>query len=473
LPFSVDTRRERACSASYYPLLSTELTFRRIPAFLSEMPLLTAVLLLPLTCGPFATAPRYVLRAGERIDYRRSVTLDTDNAIPFEETIQLYVLESTPVDAHLLAIRIRDGAPTGALQFRVSDRGHFTLPEETRNRADSANDLFELFPSLAPALDNQDAWIGQPDLFGCVLRQRRTAADASSLQIRFTVDDPTGVSGFVGDRAEGVYWIDTAAGLMTRWEMTRINPRQNRRATIRCDLVGRESVGSAWLDKRRAELERFIRTQRIEDGLLEEVETQPARVEGTIRRIEHTWGEYLAQPPRDPDSPLRRVAEVCEHRSAALAPGLRERAALAAQWLGAPAAHWSLQNTAGETITSESVRKGVTVECFWSAASTPSLRMFSVLEGLRDERLPDPPSIVFINLDSDVVAARRAAAACARDLLSVFSGPPMEGEMPATLPIVRILDASGRVRRVHVGWCTSLVQTVKDVAAGKREPPRP
>lgn len=433
---------------------------------------LLATALLLISSSSATAAPRYILRAGERIEYRRSVTLDAENAIPFEEIIQLYVLEATPVDSHVLAIRIRDGAPTGGLHFRVSDRGRFTLPEETRNRAENANDLLQLFPTLAPALDKQDAWLGEPDLFGCTLRQRRAATDASSLQVRFTTDDPTGVSGFVGESAEGVYWFDTAAGLVTRWEMTRVSDRQHRKATTRCELVGRESVDPAWLDKRRAELERFIRTQRIEDGLLDEIETQPARVENTIRRIEQVWGEYLAQPPRDPASPLRRVAEVCERRAAALAPGLRERAALAAQWLGAPAAHWSLQNTAGETVTSESVRKGVTVECFWSIASTPSLRMFAVLDRLRDERLPDPPGIVFVNLDSDVVAARRAAAACSHGMLTVFSGPPMDGELPATLPIVRVLDASGRVRRVHVGWRASLGQSVRDLVGVKPDATR-
>jgi hypothetical protein len=283
------------------------------------------------------------------------------------------------------------------------------------------------------------------------------------MQVRFTMEDPTGVCDFLNDSTEGVYWLDANAGLLTRLEMTHYSGRERRKRTIRCELAGREQMDSAWLERRRLELVRFIRAQQIEDGLHDELGTHPERVNGTIRRSEHLWGEYLVQPPRDESSPLRRVAEACERRARALAPALRERAALASEWIGAPAAQWSLQDMNGGTVTSETVRKGVTVECFWSSTSPASLRMLAVLQRLRGEIGTDLPSIVCLNLDSDPVAFRRASAACAGDLVSVHAGPPMQGEMPATLPIVRVLDASGRVRRVHFGWRASLAELVRSV----------
>ena len=409
-------------------------------------------------------APRYALRAGERIEYRRTVSLEIENAATFEEIIQLIVLEAGPTGAHVLAIRVRDETPASAVHFRVSDRGQIVVPEETLARPETAYDLYELFPMLAPALDDQTVWLGEPDLFECRLRQRRVAVDGPSVQVRFTMEDATGVSDFLGDSTEGVYWFDGDAGLMTRREMTRYSGAERRKRTIRCQLIGRETLDDAWIDRRRAEWARFVRTQQIEDGLLDELGTHPERVNGTIRRLEHVWEEFLAQPPRDQASPLRRVADACQRRSKALSPVLRERAALAAQWIGAPAAEWSLQDAAGETVISETVRKGVSVECFWSVSATPSLRMFAVLERLRTERLPTPPSIICLNVDSDLAAARRAADKCGRGLLTVFSGPPIDGELPASMPIVRILDESGRVRRVHVGWRASLSDSIRAVA---------
>ncbi|MBI5864886.1 MAG: hypothetical protein HZB38_10330 [Planctomycetes bacterium] len=424
------------------------------------------LLAVSLCMNCLAGTPRYTFRAGDSIEYRRTITDDDGKAAA--ERIEFHVHTRQSDSAGMLAIVSREGGPpTAILWFDVNDRGQIRVGDEMRTRLEPADGVFELLPTLAPALGDQEQWLGEPDEFGRILRQRRVAETGASLQVRFEGEDPTGVSGVVGDALEGAYWFDAEAGLVTRVDAKRVQGGRHA-VRVHSELIGRETLKAEQISREARMLDRLRRVFRVEDAFLDELTAQPARVETNIRRLEHIWSEFLDQPPRDPQSVFSRFAEAQRQRAVSAARGLRERAQLAGQWLGAPAAQWSLQDEAGKTVTSESVRKGVTVECFWSSKSSASLRMLATLAKLPAEWGPsDPLGVACINLDADLAAGQRAARACSQGVLTVFSGPPIQGETPYDLPVMRILDEKGRVVRVLFGWRPSILEAVRS-AAGRR-----
>src|SRR4030095_4539833 len=97
---------------------------------------------------------------------------------------------------------------------------------------------------------------------------------------------------------------------------------------------------------------RYLSALRVEDGILDEALAHPERGSQIEQRVERSWQAFL-DAARDPDSPL---CDLARGRLAHLSDDLsriRERVQLAEEWFAKPAAQWSLQDLAGETIRSE------------------------------------------------------------------------------------------------------------------------
>ena len=91
------------------------------------------------------------------------------------------------------------------------------------------------------------------------------------------------------------------------------------------------------------------------------------------------------------------------------------------------------------------------VECLWST-ETPGF--FATLAALRDvqPQLTQPGvRIICLNMDVDVPRARRMIERLPADLTHVLAGPLRAVDQPPRLPVLRVLDRGGVVRRLWIG----------------------
>jgi hypothetical protein len=423
----------------------------------------------PAQAGP---SLRYRLDVGDRLVYERHVQvvpLD-GRAAPerYTEQLQLCCLsrereETLLLLADLTRIANQQVQPARGAVFKLDRRGHRRFSNEVLVRVAELEPLFETLPILPRPLEADSTWLTDPDRFGRRWRCTRAAIARPAegpVRVDFELADPTGAAEILGQAQRGSYWFDSQAGIVVRVESESSDRSANRRTLVVTRLHTKLKQDALWCERRIAETQRFLHTLRLEDRLLEQVVTEPARVEQILPHVERLWAELILDLSREPQSPLRRLAQGQRARLADELDGYREQAALARQWIGKEAAHWSLQTPDDETIRSETVRDRFVVECFWSASSLWSLRSFDMLRRLQEQLPAEDFRIVCLNIDADAAAGRRAARLCGAGLTHVLAGAPVGGEPPRELPVFRVLDRDSRVLRVYFGWQPALAERI-------------
>lgn len=445
----------------------------------------TALVVL-LASGHAAAAPpaRYALTEGDWLTYewraestRRDAATASDR-VESHATIQVWCLGREGDEWLLLGLvtrRIDDVnlAPRG-LYFHVNERGVKRLPEECLSRGGDLDAVLDLFPECRPALMSSPTWTTTADIFGrrwVCTPPGDTAGDDPA--VSFRLDDSSGVSAALGMTVRGKYVFDRVRGVLRESRQTIETPRDATAVSVR--LLRRNSVPAGWRLRRMTELDSFRRTLRMEDRYLASLEREPARAEAALARLGAIWiellGEFAATGALDnptggvavPRSPLMEMARGQRETLDVRRGLLRERARLASEWNGRRAPQWSLLDRDGQTVTSESTRDRPSLECFWRSDDLGSLRMMQTLGRLREHFPQDALRIVCINMDQESQAARRAADLCAGGFLHVFAGPPVGADLPAELPVCRLIEKDGRIVRVFVGWRYSLVEEVAAV----------
>lgn len=373
--------------------------------------------------------------------------------------IQLWCLERTGEEWLLLAAltRTRAGAaePACGGVLYVDAGGRRRFPEQTATRLGPLEPVLDLLPVLPTAIQREREWYSAPDLYGrrwhCTVRGP-DAEHAGHLRIDYAVDEGAGIAALLDRTIAGRFWFDQAAGGITRVESEQLDRRRQTRTTSTAQLVQQRRERAAWAGRRAAEVQRFLRAQRHEDRLLHEIVTRPAEFERTLAGLDRLWSAFRSDVAGHEGSPLALLAEARRAALRALAPALRARSALGRRWMEQPALPWSLQDAAGATLTSEEVRQGVVIEFFWSADSEWALRALDPLRQLQAALRTERAQLLCYNLDRDLERAQRAIAACGGGLRHVLGGPLREVEHFPELPVVRVLDADGRVRDVWLGW---------------------
>jgi len=447
-----------------------------------------ALLAAPVLAGP---PLRFRLAVGDRLIYERHVRvsgLGDEAAIERHmQQLQLWCLDRAAegealVLAEVLPVVEQRAGPSRGTVFFVDERGRRRFADEVLARVDLGDGepaaapldaIFELLPTLPPALHTAPDWLTEPDHFGrcwrCTpappARTPAAAADAGAtgdglVRIDWQLEDPTGVAAARGVRQRGASWFDAQAGLIVRVESETVNLTARRRVLTMTRLYARRRETPHWCARRAAEVERFLYTLRLEDRLIDQVVTEPQRIGQILPRFDRIWAELLYELPEAGESPVRRLAESARRAAQDRLADYRERAELAGQWLGAPAAHWSLQTPEGRTLRSEALRDRIVVECFWSAESAACLRSFQMLRQLQQRLPPERFRVVCINIDADAESGRRVARLCGAELVHVLAGPPIGGLPPRELPVFRILDPRSRVLAVDFGWQPRLADKI-------------
>lgn len=435
-------------------------------------------LVLALAAAPPASAPnvdppdlRYALAPGDRLVYQRLAivaSLDT-GAVEQQITdqIQIWPLEQRG-DQWLLLLDLRhiaDGRmePVHGALMLIDERGRRRTTPAMLTRVADMEAAFDLLPGLPAPVDRGDEWTTPPDAYGRLWQCRREGPDAereNAVRVSFTMQDPTGVAEFLGERRSGRFWFDAEAGIVTRIESELRHRTAGVVVQAKCKLVERRRESGRWLIQRTEEAKQLLQALDNEAGLLADVLNQPAEIDSVLRRLERAWSGVAADAA---DSPIRAIAAANQRRLDASAGMLRQAAARSATWMNRPPYNWSLQTPDGGTLRSADLRDRPLVECYWSADSLWGLRSLEMMRrfAARVGGGEDAPvRVVCLNMDRDAALARRAIATCGGGLTHVLAESLSANEPELDFPTVRLIDRDGRVRHVLVGWRPDLYETL-------------
>lgn len=424
------------------------------------------------------SGPRLTWRwsVGDRLVYERRaqvVRLSDGREIErFAEQIQVWVLKREEPRHQLLleASRIEDGAalPPRALLVEVEPRGQTQVSDECLRDALELDYLLDLLPTLPPALGDNDHWATEPDFVGRRWRCRRGELDAGrGVAIDVELDDASGASECLGQSARGRTWFDPRLGAVSRVEIER---RDATRDLLTLSVIQYHDTlpqDERWRLAATEQLERWLSAERLEQRALLDLWRQPRNVDSALARLQRRWEEYLTGFPRGSRSPYESLGRTRLLAVPERSAGWKERARLAEAWINRRSPDWRLPTPEGEMLTSAELRSTACIEFFWSVKSEGSLRSFEALRRAQAEfsaqPINDPGAsqpaamapkvrIVCINLDNDVEAASQAARTVGAGLTHVLAGA-RAGEIPAAhLPVWRVVDPAGEIRRVDFGW---------------------
>lgn len=346
------------------------------------------------------------------------------------------------------------GGPMRGAIFSVDKRGERTLSPATQRRLAAVEAAFAVIPVLRSALSSELTWQSSPDHDGCRRLCTRTGPDAAAnghIRVEYRVEDPTGVFEARGVSRTGVFWFDPTAHVVSRVE----SREEDRTAGVRTDTViklrHRTRNQDNWSALRAAEARRYVRMLQTEDRLHDAILREPGKIELRLTRLARLWTSFVADIDAGAKSPLRLLAEARRRRLEQDAHRVRARARYVQQWLGRTAPPWTLQTPTGRTLASEALRDQTVVECFWSSAAAAGPRILPSVRRLQDGVADEGMKIVCLNMDDDFVRSRQTANIAGKGLTHVLAASlaPV-AELPE-LPVFRLIDRSGRIRRIVFG----------------------
>ncbi len=421
------------------------------------------LLLVASGAAPADNALIYRLEPGDRLVYqRREIVTPLDGSGPARQTtgqVQIWCFQQDAQTAlvllDLMPAPDEPGVPSSAVVVYVGKTGRRQLPAEIPTRLAPLDPALDLLPLLPLTARSAARWTTPPDPFGrrwsCVARGA-DAAHHGHQRIDFVVEEPPGFQELLERSRRGVFWFDAAAGCVTRLETEAVDRRQNTRTQVVAVFDQKLHHPPRWAARRVDETVRFLRALRCEDRLLHEIITRPAEVPRTRKKLDQLWAAFKSDVDGRAGSPFARLAEDRRISLRGMADSFPARAALGGRWLNEPARPWSLQDLDGHTLTSETARREVLIECFWSAETIWGLRVLDSMRRLQAERTIPPVRVLCYNMDEDWPRARQAIQRCGRRLTHVFGEPLRDVERLPELPVVRVVDADGVVRGLWIGW---------------------
>jgi len=428
---------------------------------------LAGVVLLAMTAAAAAEpALRYRLEPGTCLVYEHRATVfagsDTEAGTTRTSEVQVWCLQRSGSGVLLLVVLAPpvegQAAPARSALLYVDENGRRRLPEGTITRLGAVDPALDILPMLPLTTAHLGAWTTPEDVFARRWRCTSRGPDPAQPdyeQVAFELDDPAGVMEVLGQARSGQFWFDREAGHVVRCAAETRDEQAGTRTHTSTTLRRRATRSATWAARRAEEAERYLRTLRHEDRLLGEVTNRPAELTRTLQQLDQLWATFAADVDGRAGSPFAQIAESRRQQLRADAGVLRARAALALRWLNQPARTWSLQDASGTAMTSERVRRGVVIECFWSASTPDGLRVLEPLRRWTTEPGHPVVPVLCYNMDFNLAVARRAIERCGSGLTQIIGGPLQDVEGLREFPVIRVVDGAGLGRGVWVGWDTT------------------
>ncbi|MBU0637555.1 MAG: hypothetical protein KKB50_01720 [Planctomycetes bacterium] len=419
---------------------------------------------------------RYGLRVGDWLTYERRALVVSlaDRQQRWETFDRIQVRCLTEREGDLLVLldstRLVSGqaGPLRGLLVYLDSRGQRRWPPGMKTRIGPLETLLDVVPPLRPAAEPRATWRGPPDVYGRRWRCTRIGADErrrGTIKCEYEVEDPTGVSEIMGQTHSGRFWLDPEGQVVTRIEARVVDEQSAQQTDVVTTLRQRARLDEGWCSRRTTETPRYLCVLQSEDRLRDELVRQSERAEQVFRGLERVWSAFRADLEPNANSPFAALGQTRRQALPHEEVALRAQARYAAYWLGRVAQAWSLQDVAGQSCNSEALRGKVTIEYLWSSESVWGLRGLQVLRRLQDELAGAAVNVVALNLDQDSLRGQRAAKRCGYGLTVVLAGPLQSIEAPPEYPVLRVLDSTGVVRRVVLGWRWSYADVVKPMLA--------
>lgn len=448
-------------------------------------------LLLPLLARS-AEPLRYRFNTGDWYIYEREIT--ASDRPPVRDRIELWCLDTRPAEMTLL---VNTAAPTAGesgrgpaderrdsveaargVLVRIDPAGLPTFPAEMLRSAAELEPLFDLLPITQGPFDPADAWRSRATP-ARLQWQCRTEGGGAVQKVDFRADDLGGMVAASGLDRSGSFWFDRVRGVVNRVDCTELSPG-GRRLTTSIRLKHHVRNDEKWCAQRVDEARAFLGRCVRQEALLDDIVFGRVAVADAVAANRRGWVAYVRDLPARAQSPFAPLAEARALRLEQAAPALVRLRDFAAGVLDRPAFTWALQDAHGATWTSEEVRSGWTLECFWSARNVASLRMLETLRtaGLDDAvtRAPEsqePPKprtnvrTIGLNVDADPLLAARAMESCGHGFPQLLAESLVITSLPPELPYVRLIDPAGVVRGVFFGWRPDIGAQVDGIVPGR------
>jgi len=423
----------------------------------------------------------YRLEPGAYREYGRTVTrVRTGGTAPLvtRETVRVWAVARTG-DEVLLLVAVGRAAddPAGPASGLV-------LHVDASGRRRIAAEALVLWPNLAPAFDAlpvvplrvepERRWDSPPDPLGlrwrCIGHGPDPAQDGAT-RVEFSVEDTTCGAELLPESRSGRFWFDAARGGLLVLDAEADDGR-GPRTRVHVQLVRVASESAAWAERRAEEATRFLRTLRSEARLRDALVREPATRDRTLAELDRLWSTFVSDVEQG-RSPFVEIAENRRRELRADAERWRSRAALAERWLGRPAPPWSLQDAAGQTVTSEALRTGIVLEYFWTARTRFGWLALDDLRRAGPELREPPVRVLCYQMDGDASRAPAAVAACGRGLTHVLGAPLQFVDPLPDEPVLRLLDRDGRVAALWVGWPLDVAGACEAARTAARAPTAP
>lgn len=429
------------------------------------------------------SAPRYEWTPGVCWVYDRAASITPESGPParVEDRIRVWRLAADGGDRLVLIdlTRLIDGAvqPGHVAVVYADAAGQVRVPPESGARLLAAPELLHVIAPL-PAATSEDAeWVSPPDFLGRRLRCGRDGGSATSPQYRFARHAPAGPLALYDESFDGRFTFDAADGRVARVEARRVD--RVRGVTIEETIEFRDQLSHAldWARRRAEEAGKLLRAMSYEDRMLHDALSGESEGRGLGERFDRIWPTFRTQVDARGGSPLAPMVDSLAALGQRLRPQLEVRAALGARWMNKPAERWTLQTPTLETVTSETLRRDVVIEVYWTSTSIVSLHALSQLVELRHGALAsEPVTVLAVNVDRDLVRGRAAAARLDGELTPLLGADVFGAERLAVVPLVRAIDRAGVVRGLWGGylgetkWLVDLVRRLAGEAGPKHEP---
>lgn len=406
---------------------------------------------------------RYRFQPGRQLtyEYRQTVTSTGSDSLLQQATDQVHILclQRQAGEAYFLlnwqrTVDSRPQPTAGALLY-CDNAGRRRLPPETSAQLTRLDPALDLLPMLPLGAEADAVWATPPDHFGRQWRYTSRGPDTTRdghLLIEFALEGPRALVDLLGHSRSGRLWFDPTGGCVSRFEAEEVDRRGQHRTQVVATLQQTAIQTSAWTARRVEEANRFLRASRHEERLLADVALLPEELPRTLAQLDKLWTGFRTDTESRSNSPFLALADGRRQQVHVDSNLLQTRAKVGLRWMNQPARPWSLQNPAGQTLMSETVRAGVVIECFWSFESVSGLRVLESCRGLQVDRGPNAVRVICYNMDNDVELARRLIAEAGEGLTHILAGPLQDAETLPEFPVVRVVDRQGLIRGVWIGW---------------------
>lgn len=399
--------------------------------------------------------PQYKLTVGTHHAFHRVELVSQDHQQVSREEYELRLWTLAQANTGTLVLITQHptantpGDVTGLLAI-VSPNGRRHWPPALVNHVDEQIELLDLLPILPGPVQQQSDWTSAADLFHRT--QHCRGSGSNPLRVEFELHDPVLAHFGMAPSRTGHYEFNVAAGRLERLESTETDPTTNQTRQVIITHRSSRQFTSSWSTRRAAEAERYLRTHSRADNIMHEIFNNPHTLDAGLDRLQRLWSGFLADLDSEAGSPFRLLARAQRNLNDTERRQLRQRLEIGRAWAGNPARTWTLSTPTGDTVTSETLRNGPVIECFWSSQSPWSIRALGPFLRLQDGQTGRRVPVLCYNMNVHLTQALAAIAHAPAELTHIVAGPLQMAEHLPELPLVRVLDADGVTREFWVGW---------------------